>query len=186
MVRRIAVTLGIATVVLFSNVSRDAGVGTAELGRVAEHHVRAVGIINRRLIKLGSTGLGAGGRGRAEEHGIIGQNAGRTQLFQTVRISLLGKTAVEIARILRKGQTDLLQIAGAGNTAGAFARLVQSRQQHARQNRDDRDHDEEFDQGKPTTFLHFLLSPLDVISDLEPVLETPIIRKTSSRSLHIF
>ena len=46
---------------------------------------------------------------------------------------------------------ELFQIVGAGNPARPLPRLVQRRQQHRRQNGDDRDHYEEFDQRKKSS-----------------------------------
>ena len=52
------------------------------------------------------------------------------------------------------GQTNLLQIACAGDGASLFTGLRQRGQQHGSQNRDDRDDHQKFNQGELQDFLH--------------------------------
>ncbi len=51
--------------------------------------------------------------------------------------------------IVVQGQAHLLEIVLALGAAGRLARLLHSRQQQGNQDRDDRDHDEQLNQGEP-------------------------------------
>ena len=56
-----------------------------------------------------------------------------------------------IPAVLEKSDSDLLEVVDAADRLGPLPRLVESRQQHRRQNGDDRNHDKEFDQSKNRT-----------------------------------
>ena len=56
--------------------------------------------------------------------------------------------AIEITGITEIGKTELLDVARTGDAARFSPRLAQSREQQGGKNRDDRDYDEEFDQGR--------------------------------------
>jgi len=47
------------------------------------------------------------------------------------------------------GEAELLQVVGATDAVGGLAHLLHGRQQQADQDRDDRDHHQQFDQRKP-------------------------------------
>ena len=64
---------------------------------------------------------------------------------------------IEVVGIHFASQTDLLEVVGAGNSAGLFTGGVEGRQKHAGEDRDDGDHDEELDQGEAARFHFFLL-----------------------------
>jgi len=55
-------------------------------------------------------------------------------------------------RIERQRETGLLEVVEAGGGARLFPRLVERGEQHSGQDRDDGDHDEEFDQSKRKAF----------------------------------
>ena len=55
---------------------------------------------------------------------------------------------VGVIDILRNPKSQLFQIAGAGSLFGTLFCRIQRRQQHSRQNRNDRDHDQELYQGE--------------------------------------
>ena len=57
-----------------------------------------------------------------------------------------------VVAVRGSGDSELLQIVDAGNRMRLFPRLVQRRQKHCRQNRDDRNHDEELYQGENPCF----------------------------------
>ena len=53
-----------------------------------------------------------------------------------------------VTSIHDQGQTDLLKVAGAIHAAGLFTCLIKCRQEHASQDRYDRDNDQQLDKGK--------------------------------------
>ena len=55
-----------------------------------------------------------------------------------------------VATIELAGQFELLEVVGAGDALGLGLCLGQGRQEHARQDGDDGDHDQKLDEGKPT------------------------------------
>ena len=61
---------------------------------------------------------------------------------------VLQNPAVVFRGVAEQKQTKLFLIVPAGSFAGGIPRIVQSRQQHSRQNRNDRYHDQEFYQCK--------------------------------------
>ena len=64
-----------------------------------------------------------------------------------------GDEIIVVAGLIRgPAQTVLFQVVGAGNGFGTLARLVQGRQQHAGQNRDDDDDDQKLDQREVPDF----------------------------------
>ena len=65
-----------------------------------------------------------------------------------------GDIVIAVSGILRLGEADLFEVVHAGRAASALPGLIQRRQQHRGQNRDDRDHDQEFNQRK--IFFHYL------------------------------
>ena len=59
-----------------------------------------------------------------------------------------GKKTRKIIPVTGDGKTAVLQIGNAADSLGFLLRRVQRRQQHSRQNRDDRNHHQEFYQRK--------------------------------------
>ena len=55
-------------------------------------------------------------------------------------------------------QADLLEIVGAGNAPGGLARSLDRGKKQRNENRNDGDHDQQFDQGKRTARAHIGLS----------------------------
>ena len=72
--------------------------------------------------------------------------------------------AVKRVGVNHQAGAELLQISNALRAAGAAARLVQRRQQHGGENRDDRNHDKKFYQGKFP--FHDFHAPQKVVPDL--------------------
>ena len=62
---------------------------------------------------------------------------------------------VVVVTVHSGGQTDLLHVACAGDSARFVAGFRQRRQQHGGQNRDDRDDDQQFNQCEGQDFFHF-------------------------------
>ena len=62
---------------------------------------------------------------------------------------VIDKFLVVIGCIHEPGELKLLQVIQARNSLALGLGLVQSRQQHGRENRDDRDHHQQFNQSKP-------------------------------------
>ena len=161
-------------------VSGDSGVSAAVDAAVAFDHAADEAIAGGGVRRTGSaigqsggTGSGRGGAGGADEDSIVGQEVIGTEDFKTFptitigqvgtggETTLTGRTAgelvIEAGAVQLHSGTDLFQVAGAVDATGAFTGLLQSGQQHAGQDRDDRDDDEELDQSKSTTFFHFLI-----------------------------
>ena len=76
----------------------------------------------------------------------------RNSIGIILKIEWCGKVVVETVRIDRQSKSGLFEVAHATDRGGALSRLIQRRQQHGGQDGDDRDHDEEFDQGKNVFF----------------------------------
>ena len=64
---------------------------------------------------------------------------------------------VEVVRIKHIRCAECFHVVHAGRRVGACARLIQRRQQHSGENRDDRDHDEELDEGERADHVFFHL-----------------------------
>ncbi len=62
---------------------------------------------------------------------------------------VIDKFVVVIGRIHEPGELKLLQVIHARNSLALGLGLVQSRQKHGSENRDDRDHHQQFNQSKP-------------------------------------
>jgi hypothetical protein len=70
--------------------------------------------------------------------------AGGTQVDALVR----DKMAIVVPVTKDPGESELALVVEARNGGGAFPGLAQRRQQHSRQDRDDGDHNQEFDEGE--------------------------------------
>jgi hypothetical protein len=111
-----------------------------------------------------STGSGAGDSGGADVDLVVGEEVVGAEKLKTgsthstvggissgvaaLHTGAAGELVVVAGAVKLQGSSELFQVTGAVAATGALTSLLQSGQEHSSEDRDDGDHDEEFDQSE--------------------------------------
>ena len=151
-------------------VSSDSGVSASPDGAVAVDHTadESVGGVGTGVSGAGtiaqrnSTGSGAGNGGRADVDAVVSEEVVGAEDLKTAgtsggvefvgAVTTKGGSArelvVEAGAVELQSGSELFEVTGAVAATGALTSLLQSGQEHSGEDRDDGDHDEEFDQSE--------------------------------------
>ena len=162
----------IDTAEVAGEVSGNGGVSATPDGAVAVDHSAdesvggvGLGISGAAAVAQSlSTGSGAGDSGGADVDAVVGEEVIGAEKLKTgfthstvggissgvaaLHTGAAGELVIVAGAVKLQGSSELFQVTGAVAATGALTSLLQSGQEHSGEDRDDGDHDEEFDQSE--------------------------------------